>query len=701
MLFESQAWNTMTNSQTDNPLLKDNRLPPFNAIVAEHIQPAIEQLLNEGRDKVSALTADLGSSKINWNSLVEPLDDIDDLIDKAWSPIGHMNAVVSNDAWRDAHNACLPLLSQYSTEVKQNAELYTAYCKLADSDDYASLSIAQQKTIDNTLRDFRLAGIALDEEKKQRYGEIRRELSTLSSEFSDNVLDATQMWSKYFDSSQPLQGLPESALAAMAEAAQQEQRQGYLVSLEFPSYLAVMTYCDDRKLREEIYWAYQTRASDQGPFAGQHDNTGIISRTLKLRQELAALLGFNNYAEYSLATKMADSPEQVIDFLEELATKSLSAAKKDFEELQNFCREQYQADNIQPWDITYYSEKMRQLLYAVSQEELRAYFPLDTVLQGLFEISGRLFQIEIKAEMSEQLWHPDARFYRVERQGEVLAYFYLDLYARSKKRGGAWMDDCRCRRRLGNGELQLPVAYLSCNFNGPVGDDPALLTHSEVTTLFHEFGHGLHHMLTKVETLSVSGINGVPWDAVELPSQFMENWCWQSQGLALISAHYKTGEALPQALLDRLLVAKNFQSGMQMVRQLEFALFDLAIHRDTSITKPEQVQEVLDQVRQEISVIPTVDYNRFQNSFGHIFAGGYAAGYYSYKWAEVLSADAFSRFEEEGIFNTRTGEDFLHDILEKGGSEEPRVLFKNFRGREPSTDALLKHSGLIAPKDNP
>lgn len=685
----------MDQTQTKNPLLDDMPLPAFNTIEAKHIEPAIKQLLSEGRDKIATLSAQLADDQVSWQALVEPLDDIDDRLNQAWSPVSHLNAVVSNDHWRDAHNACLPLLSQYSTELKQNESLFLAYQKLAASEAFVSLSDEQKKVIENALRDFHLAGIALPENDKQRYGDIRQELSTLGSQFADNVLDATQLWTRHFESPESLKGLPDSALAAMAETAQSKDLQGYLVTLEIPSYLAVMTYCDNRQLREEIYCAYQTRASDQGPHAGQYDNAEVIARTLTLRQELAQLLGFNNYAEYSMATKMAESPEQVCLFLEELAVKSIDAAKKDWLELQDYCLQYFQIKELRPWDLSYYSEKMRQQLYAISQEELRAYFPINKVLQGLFEISKRLFEIDIFEQNTEALWHPDASFYRVERNGKVLAHFYIDLYARSKKRGGAWMADFRGRRRHSNGDMQLPVAYLTCNFNGPVGNDPALLTHNEVTTLFHEFGHGLHHMLTQVETLGVSGINGVPWDAVELPSQFMENWCWQSEGLALISSHYQSGEALPVALLDKLLAAKNFQSGMQMLRQLEFGLFDLYIHRNWEIVTYEQVQRVLNQVREQFSVVPTVDYNRFQNSFSHIFAGGYAAGYYSYKWAEVLSADAFARFEEEGIFNPQTGKDFLHHILERGGSAEPTALFEAFRGREPNTDALLRHSGLI------
>ena len=685
----------MSHTYVENPLLSEMSLPPFNSVEAKHIQPAVEQLLEQGREQIRALSLQLANGQISWETLVEPLDEMDDRLSQVWSTVSHLNSVLSNDHWRDAHNACLPLLSKYSTELKQNRTLFNAYQQLANSKSFASLSDDKQKVIEITLRDFRLAGVDLPEKDKKRYGEIRQQLSTLSSQFSDNVLDATQLWTRHFESSQLLQGLPESALTAMAESAQKKDLRGYLVSLEPPSYLAMMTYCDNRKLREEIYYAYQTRASDQGPHAGKYNNMEIITSTLKLRQEMAQLLGFNNYADYSFATKMAESPDQVCSFLEELADKSINAAKKDWKELQDYCQTYFKIKELQPWDLSYYSEKMRHQLYAISQEELRVYFPVTKVLQGLFNITERLFEIEIFEDATETLWHSDVGFYRVERKGKVLAHFYIDLYARSNKRGGAWMTDFRCRRRQSNGDIQLPVAYLTCNFDGPVGNDPALLKHNEVTTLFHEFGHGLHHMLTQVETLAISGINGVPWDVVELPSQFMENWCWQNEGLAMISSHYKSGEILPVILLNQLLAAKNFQSGMQMLRQLEFSLFDLYIHKNAGIVSYQQAHQVLNKIRKQVSVIPITTYNRFENSFSHVFAGGYAAGYYSYKWAEVLSADAFSRFEQEGIFNQQTGKDFLQHILERGGSVEPMVLFKRFRGRLPNTDALLKHSGLI------
>jgi len=482
-------------------------------------------------------------------------------------------------------------------------------------------------------------------------------------------------------------------VAAARQAAEAKGEDGWLLTLDFPSYIPVMTYADDRALREEVYTAFATRASDQGPHAGQWDNSAVMQEILQLRLEKAQLLGFENYAEYSLATKMAEDPDQVIGFLRDLAEKSLSEAKREYQELCDFAREEFGMASLEAWDVTYFGEKLKHARYEISQEMLRPYFPLPKVLEGMFDVAQRLFGIDICEITEFDSWHKDARHFEVRRNEELIARFYLDPFAREKKRGGAWMDDCRVRRRLDDGSLQLPVAYLVCNFNPPVGDDPALLTHNEVTTLFHEFGHGIHHMLTRIEAADVSGINGVAWDAVELPSQFLENWCWEPEALALISGHYQTGETLPQALLDKMLAAKNFQSGMMMVRQLEFSLFDFQLHREYQPGETE-VQAVLDRIRSEVAVVNPPVLNRFQHSFSHIFAGGYAAGYYSYKWAEVLSADAFSRFEEEGIFNTQTGADFLHAILEQGGSREAMALFTEFRGRKPEVDALLRHSGI-------
>ena len=690
-----------------NPLLESHRLPPFSQIQPEHVIPAVEAIIEDSRAHLESLLQ--GLDKPCWDSLVVPLEAQDDRLNQAWSPVGHMNAVVNSEPLREAYNSGIVKLTAYSTELGQHEGLYRAYQALADSDGYSALNEAQRKTVDNALRDFRLAGVALSEEKKQRYGDIKNRLSELSTQFSNNVLDATQGWYKHVDSADSLKGLPENALAQAAQAAKAKGLEGYVVTLDIPSYLAVMMHADCRELRREIYTAYVTRASAEGKLtngdsAAQWDNSALIEETLSLRHELAQLLEFANYAERSLATKMAQTTAQVIGFLTDLAEKSLPVAKRDYAELETFALAfeidgEAAIDKLEAWDLTYYSEKLRQQKYAISEEELRPYFPAERVIAGMFEVVNRLFDIRIEQQQGVDTWHPDVRFYRVERAGETIAYFYLDLYARENKRGGAWMDECRVRRRTATG-LQLPVAYLTCNFTPPLENDhgeqskPSLLTHNEVTTLFHEFGHGIHHMLTQVDCAAVSGINGVAWDAVELPSQFLENWCWEKSVIPLISGHYQTGESLPDALLEKMLAAKNFQSGMQMVRQLEFALFDFRLHAEYNPDQPCEPQALLDEVRRQVAVATPPVFNKFQNSFSHIFAGGYAAGYYSYKWAEVLSADAYSLFEENGIFDKATGGKFLTDILQRGGSREPMDLFVSFRGREPSVDALLRHSGI-------
>ncbi|KEI69666.1 oligopeptidase A [Endozoicomonas elysicola] len=673
----------------NNPLLEPSELPPFSKILPEHIKPAIESIIDDNEKAVAALlTSGVGAG---WTSLQEPLDQLDDRLGQAWSPVGHMNAVVNSEALREAYNGCLPLLSEYSTRLGQNRQLFEAYQSLADSEEFSKLDSAQQKVINDNLRDFRLAGVALEDDKKARYGEIKKQLSELTSKFSDNVLDATMAWSKLITDESELAGLPESALAGAKQLAESKEKEGWLLNLDFPSYFPVMTYCDNRKLRKEVYTSFSSRASDQGPNAGEFDNTKNIQEILKLRHELAQLLGFDNYAEYSLATKMAESPDKVIEFLEDLAAKSKPQAEKELAELKAFAKETFGVEELEAWDVGYYGEKLRQQRYAISQEELRPWFPAEKAISGMFEVVNRLYGIEFETVNNVDTWHKDVRFFNITRKGEVIGRFYLDLYAREHKRGGAWMDVCRSRWKQDD-KLQLPVAYLTCNFTPPVGDKPALLTHDEVVTLFHEFGHGLHHMLTKVDYAAISGISGVAWDAVELPSQFMENWCWEKEGLAIISGHFETGEPLPEEMLNKLLAAKNFQSAMMMVRQLEFSLFDFKLHKE--YRENIDVQSVLNEVRKQVAVVIPPSFNRFQNSFSHIFAGGYAAGYYSYKWAEVLSADAFSRFEEEGIFNRNTGESFLHEVLEKGGSAEPMELFVKFRGREPEIDALLRHSGI-------
>ncbi len=678
-----------------NPLLQAASLPAFSAIKPEHIEPALDQQLAENRRRITELlqTGEQSDAQFlaSFPGLIEQWDDE---LEQLWSPVSHLNAVKNTSELRDVYNACLPKLTAYSTEMGQNKDLYQAYNNLAGSEAYQALGTAQRKAVANALRDFTLSGIALEGDKQQRFGEIKKRLAELATQFSNNVLDATHGWSKLLDNAEALAGIPETVLATYKQAANAKGKQGYLISLDIPAYLPLMQYCDNADLRQEMYTAYTTRASEQGPNAGQWDNSALMTETLALRHELALLLGFDHYAEYSLATKMAASAEQVQRFLTDLADQSLPVAKQDYAELVEFARS-LGVDQLNAWDIPYYSEKLRLDKYAISQEELRPYFPSDTVISGMFIVVERLFGVSVVEIDDVDKWHSDVRFYHLLRDGKVIAKFYLDLFAREHKRGGAWMADCRVRRKLASGDRQLPVAFLVCNFSPPTNETPSLLTHNEVTTLFHEFGHGLHHMLTEIDCAAVSGINGVPWDAVELPSQFLENWCWQKEIIPLISSHYQTGAALPDDLLDKVLAAKNFQSGMMMMRQLEFALFDLRMHSEYQLDNPLDCQSLLNTIRQQVSVYPVPEFNRFQHSFSHVFAGGYAAGYYSYKWAEVLSADAFSRFEQEGILNAETGDSFLTEILQQGGSKEPLELFTNFRGREPNVDALLRHSGIV------
>ena len=676
-----------------NPLLDLHGLPPFSAIRPEHVIPAIDHLLDDNRRLVTELLE--RNTEDTWENLVEPLETADDRLSRAWSPVSHMNSVVNSEALRAAYNACLPKLSEYGTEMGQHEGLHRAWRQIAEGPEYARLDTAQQKVIDNDLRDFRLSGIELGPAARERFKAIMQELSKLTSIYSDNVLDATNAWHKQTSDAQLLVGLPETARALARQTAEQRGLEGWVFTLEFPSYMPVMTYADDRALREELYTAFVTRASDLGPHAGQWDNAGLMDKILELRHEAATLLGFDNYAERSLATKMAESPDQVMDFLNDLAARSRAAAEQELEEVRNYAREHHGAESLEAWDIAYYSEKLRQQKYAISQEELKPYFPEPRVVGGLFSIVERLYGITIEEIDGIDTWHEDVRFYRIhDAAGQLRGEFYLDLYARRHKRGGAWMDECMSRRRLKHG-VQTPVAYLTCNFSPPIGDDPALFTHDEVITLFHEFGHGLHHMLTRIDYTGVSGISGVAWDAVELPSQFMENWCWEREALDLFAAHYQTGATIPGDLYQRMRAAKNFQSAMQMARQLEFAIFDFRLHREYNQETGARVHEILNEVRARVAVVQPPAFNRFENGFTHIFGGGYAAGYYSYKWAEVLSADAFSAFEETGIFNRDTGEKFLGSILEQGGSREPMELFVDFRGREPTIDALLRHSGLV------
>lgn len=665
-------------------------LPQFSEIKAEDVVDTMTRLIQNCK---TTIEQHINQGKYTWKDFCDPIDEVVDDLNKYWSPVSHMNSVVSSDELREAHDNCLPLLSEYSTWVGQNKDLLNAYQQLKNSAEFPTLSIAQQKTINDTIRDFELSGVALPDAEKQRYAEIQARLSELSSTFSNNVMDATLGWQKLITDESELAGLPDSAKAAAAQAARQNDQEGWLFTLDFPSYLPVMTYAESQALREEVYHAFSTRASDQGPNAGKWDNAPIIDEILSLKSELAKLLSFNNYAELSLATKMAENTEQVNSFLADLAAKSKPQAEKEVQEIHEFAKSEFAVDHLNVWDMPFYAEKLKQKRYSISDEMLRPYFPEDKVVSGLFEVVSRLYGLKIEKLDDVDVWHENVSFYQItDESGDLRGGFYFDLYARAKKRGGAWMDDCRGRRTKLDGSLQYPVAYLNCNFNGPVDGKPALFTHDEVITLFHEFGHGLHHMLTKIDVPSVAGIAGVPWDAVELPSQFLENWCWEKQALAFLSGHFETGEALPEDLLQKMLEARNFQSAMQMVRQLEFSIFDFRLHEQTDATV--DVQQLLNNVRSEVAVVVPPTTNRFQNSFSHIFGGGYAAGYYSYKWAEVLSSDAFSRFEEEGIFNRDVGNDFLHHILEQGGSKEPMELFVAFRGREPSIDPLLRHSGI-------
>ena len=665
-------------------------LPLFSSIEPAQIKPAIEKAIAKCKLEIDEVVA---SKDYSYANLVLRLEEVDDNLSKMWSPVSHMNSVVSSDELREAHDACLPLLSEYGTWVGQHEGLYNAYVAIKDSNEYANLDEQRQKVIDNAIRDFTLSGVALPSEEKKRYADIQAKLSELSSTFSNNVMDATMGWSKHVTDESMLAGMPESARDAAAQAAHQKDLQGWLFTLDIPSYLPVMLYADNAALREEMYRAYATKASDQGPNAGKWDNTNIIQQTLALRSEIAQLLGFSSYSERSLATKMAESTDQVTGFLRDLAAKSKPQAEKELEEVRAYAKDTHGVTELNAWDLPYYSEKLKQEKYTISDEMLRPYFPEDRVLSGLFEVVHRLYGLKIIEQPGIDTWHKDVRYFTITDSADALrGSFYLDLYARAKKRGGAWMDECRVRREKLDGELQLPVAYLTCNFNAPVGDKPALFTHDEVVTLFHEFGHGIHHMLTKMSVAGVSGINGVPWDAVELPSQFLENWCWEEDALNFISGHFETGEPLPADLLDRMLAARDYQAAMQMVRQLEFSLFDFLLHSESGDNV--DVQAILNSVRAEVAVNTPPAFNRFQHSFGHIFAGGYAAGYYSYKWAEVLSADAYSKFEEDGIFNQDTGKAFLENILEMGGSRAPMDLFVAFRGREPNVDALLRHSGI-------
>jgi oligopeptidase A len=676
-----------------NPLLDFSGLPRFSDIKPEHVTPAVDELLAAGRAAVAAAER----AEPTWEAFVAPQEDANERIGRAWGQVSHLHAVLDSPALREAYNASLPRISKYWTELGQNETLYAKYKALAASPAFASLSASRKKIVDNALRDFRLSGAELPAEKKKRFAEISEELSKLGAKFSENLLDATNAFSFLTEDKSKIVGIPADVLHAAREAAEKEGKSGWKFTLHAPSYFPVMQYGEDRSLRETMYRESATRASEFG--RKDWDNTPLITRIVELRREMAGLLGFANFAQLSLEPKMAESPQQVLAFLDDLARRARPFGEKDAAELRAFAGEALGLAELQAWDVAYASEKLRVKRYAFSEQEVKQYFPEDVVLAGLFRVAEALYQVHITPSQAP-VWQEDVRFFDVRDANSMLVgQFYMDLYARETKRGGAWMDDAIGRRRKGD-RIQTPVAYLNCNFSRPVGGKPALFTHDEVTTLFHEFGHGLHHLLTRVEDLGVSGINGVEWDAVELPSQFMENFCWEWEVLRHMTRHVDSGAPLPRSLFDKMIAAKNFQSGLGFLRQIEFAEFDMRLHSDFDPAAGGSALELLKEVRRRIAVLPQPDYNRFPNSFSHIFGGGYAAGYYSYKWAEVLSADAYAAFEEmrdsNGVLNADAGGRFRSEILAVGGSRPAAESFRAFRGRDPSVEPLLRHNGMIA-----
>jgi oligopeptidase A len=685
---------------TPNALLDFSGLPRFDAITPADVQPAISQLLEQSRALVERLTDE--NVPATWAEFSAPLTDGIERLSRAWGIVGHVHSVNDVPEWREAYNALLPEVSRFYAELGQNLSLFAKYKAIRQSAEFSTLTLAQRKIIDNEIRDFRLSGAELPEDKKPRFQAIQEELASLSAKFSENLLDATNAFGEWVSDETELAGLPADVRQVAREAAEKEGKAGWKFTLHMPSYLPVMQYADSRRLRAALYRAYATRAAEFGPAA--LDNTPLIQRILELRREEAQLLGYSNYAEVSLVPKMAESVLQVLAFLRDLAVKAKPFAQKDIAELREFARNELKQEALEPWDIAYASEKLLQARYAFSEQEVKQYFTEAKVLAGLFKVVETLFGVRLKADRAP-VWHEDVRFFRIETlTGELVGQFYLDLYARETKRGGAWMDEAITRRRVIDDapensvdSIQKPVAYLNCNFSRPVGNKPATFTHDEVITLFHETGHGLHHLLTRVEEYGVSGIHGVEWDAVELPSQFMENYCWEWSVLQGMTAHVDSGAALPRALFDKMLAAKNFQGGLQNVRQLEFSLFDLLLHSEFDPGGERSPLDLLAEVRREVAVLVPPEWHRFPNSFSHIFAGGYGAGYFSYKWAEVLSADCYAAFEEAGDpFDLATGQRFLDEILSAGGARAALENFRAFRGREPQVDALLRHSGMVA-----
>ncbi|MBD3813565.1 MAG: M3 family metallopeptidase [Betaproteobacteria bacterium] len=712
----------MNTLKGNNPLLDFSGLPRFAEFKPDYVTPAIDQLLADCRAAVAR--AEAADTPAEWDAFVAPLDDANEKLGRAWGQVSHLHSVMDSPELREVYNANLPKITVYYAELGQNEALFAKFKALKASPGYAALSAPRKKIVDNELRDFRLGGAELPADKKARFMQVQEELAQLSAKFEENLLDATNDFALYVDDAKRLAGIPDDVLAMMKAAAEADGKAGWKLTLHMPSYLPVMQYADDRALREQIYRAYVTRASEFPPATASGDkgeakrpqgagrgckdaeasttalwdNTPLIASILKLRREAAELLGFRSYAEVSLAAKMADTPTDVLKFLDELAARAHPYAEKDYDELKTFARDTLGMADLQAWDNTYVSEKLSVARYSFSDQEVKQYFPEPRVLAGLFKLVETLYGLHIR-EDSAPVWHPDVKFYTLtDHAGQRVGQFYLDLYARASKRGGAWMDDVITRRKTTDG-IQTPVAYLNCNFSGPVGDKPALFTHDEVITLFHETGHGLHHLLTQIEELGVSGINGVEWDAVELPSQFMENFCWEWDVLKHMTAHVDTGEPLPRALFDKMLAAKNFQSGLQTLRQIEFASFDMHLHDDFDPNGKRTAQDLIEDIRKKVAVIIPPAYNRFPNNFSHIFAGGYAAGYYSYKWAEVLSADAYALFEDEaegygGVLNPEVGHRFWSEILAQGGARPALESFKAFRGREPTIDALLRHNGM-------
>ncbi|RQN38612.1 M3 family metallopeptidase [Paraburkholderia tropica] len=695
----------MATTSSDNPLLDFSGLPRFGEIRPEHVTPALDVLLANANAAVERAAQPMTPAQ--WSDVVEPVERVTEPLSRAWGVIGHLNAVADTPELRAVYGENLPRVTEFWSSVGQNLALYEKYKAITNHNSFQLLTSERKKILDNALRDFRLSGAELPEEQKPRFAELQERQAALSKAFSDHVLDATNAYAFYAKDEKELAGLPEDVIAAAREAAEHDNQEGWKFTLHFPSYFPVLQYSENRAMRETMYRAYVTRASELGPVYGggkpEWDNTAIVDEQLKLRAEEAKMLGYNNFAEVSLTPKMAESPAQVMSFLEDLATRARPHAEKDWEELREFAASEFGLTQLEPWDMAFAAERLRQKRYSFSENEVKQYFPEDFVLKGLFKVTETLFGVRIRDD-SAPVWNNDVRFFRVENtDGSLVAQFYLDLYAREGKRGGAWMDDARSRRKLEANGVQTPVAYLTCNFSAPVGGRPACFTHDEVITLFHEFGHGLHHMLTRVDELSVSGINGVEWDAVELPSQFMENFCWEWDVLTEMTSHVDTAKPLPRELFDKMLAAKNFQSGLGTLRQIVFSMFDMALHVDFDASKGKTVNELAREINERYHVIPQAPFSRWPNTFSHIFAGGYAAGYYSYKWAEVLSADAYAAFEEaaqatkSSVLDAATGTRYRKEILEVGGSRPAMESFKAFRGREPSIDALLRHNGMEQP----